>query len=41
YVRVSVGGRRGGLAVAPPVVGMGGRDVRGVQGFSSRYFFAA
>ncbi|MCI91837.1 hypothetical protein A2U01_0113132, partial [Trifolium medium] len=30
--QVRVGGRRGGVAMAPPVVGVGGGDVRRVQG---------
>ncbi|MCI57012.1 C-terminal binding protein, partial [Trifolium medium] len=37
----ALGGRRGDLAVASSVVGMGGRDVRGMHEFSSRYYFAA
>ncbi|MCI62362.1 hypothetical protein A2U01_0083619, partial [Trifolium medium] len=35
-----VGGWRGSVGVAETVVGLGGRDVGGVSGFTSRFLFA-
>ncbi|MCI68233.1 hypothetical protein A2U01_0089492, partial [Trifolium medium] len=35
-----MGGRWGGVGVAETAIGMGGGDVGGVSGFTSRLYFA-